>query len=82
LKKSEEKPTALIVRLSLRMLSSKSASYSEASKLLTSAIEKLNVEIQKIYKNEAVVAIVAVDAHHHSRSKRQAAEPKQVSYFV
>lgn len=69
--KREDKPTALIVRLSLRMLSSKSSSYAEASKLITSTIEKLNIEMQKLYKNEAVVTVVTVDAHHHSRSKRQ-----------
>lgn len=77
LKNADEKPTALIIRVSLRMLSSKSSSYAEASKLLTSTIEKLNAAVQKLYKNNAVVAVVTVDSHHHhSRSKRQAA-PKQ-----
>lgn len=80
LEKADEKPTALIIRVSLRMLSSKSSSYAEASKLLTSTIEKLNVAVQKLYQNNAVVAVVTVDSHHHhSRSKRQAEEvkPKQ-----
>jgi len=75
--KREDKPTALIVRLSLRMLSSKSPSYSEASKLITSTIEKLNIEMQKLYKNEAVVTVVTVAAHHLSRSKRQTSSKQE-----
>lgn len=61
--------------MSLRMLSAKhaesSAASSEAIKLLTASIEKLNAAIQKVYKGNAVFAVITV-AEHHTRSKRQA----------
>lgn len=77
----KEKPTALVVRVSLRMLSAKHAESSgasaEATKMLISSIEKLNAAVSKVYDGNAVFTVITVP-EHHVRSKRQApAEPKQ-----
>lgn len=61
------------------MLSAKhsesSAASSEATKLLTSTIEKLNAAIAKVYDGKSVFAVIVVP-EHHVRSKRQAVDPK------
>lgn len=65
----KEKPTALNVRVSLKMLSASGTS--EAKKLLASTIERLNAAVEKAYDGNAVFAVINVHNHHH-RSKRQA----------
>lgn len=46
----------------------------EAVKLLLASIEKLNQSVQKAFNKNVVVAIVTIDEHAISRSKRQAEE--------
>jgi len=77
----KERPTALNVRLSMKMLSGKrsdsSPALAEATKLLTSTIEKLNAAVEKVFDGNAVFAVITLDERQvavgesHSRSKRQ-----------
>lgn len=70
----KEKPTALVVRVSLRMLGKhdeSSPAYAEAAKLLVATIEKLNASIEKVFDGNAIFSVVTV-GEHHIRSKRQA----------
>lgn len=59
------------------MLSAKHAesagASAEATKLLTSTIEKLNAAVSKVYDGNAVFAVITV-AEHHVRSKRHVVE--------
>lgn len=75
----KEKPTALNVRVSLKMLSAKHAESSdaakEANKMLVAAIKKLNEAVIKAYEGNSVFAVITVEEHHHSRSKRQVTPP-------
>jgi renin receptor len=66
----KEKPTALNVRVSLRMLKNSDGGSSEAHKLLTATIEKLSAAVTKAFDGNAVVAVITV-GEHHTRSKRQ-----------
>lgn len=71
----KERPTALNIRLSLKFLSGKhsesSAAASEAVKLLTSTIEKLNTAVEKVFNGNAVVTVITL-AERHIRARRQA----------
>lgn len=73
----KEKPSALIVRMSLRMLSTKhaesSSASSEATKLLIATVEKFSAAVEKAYNGNAVFAVVTL-AERHSRAKRQTEE--------
>ena len=72
------KPAFISIHLSMKSLSKK-ASESEANKLLTTTLKKLNDVIQKAYDNEALVAVITVPSYpHHSRAKR-AAEDDDIS---
>jgi renin receptor len=72
------KPAFISVHLSMKSLSKKT-SESEANKLLTTTLKKLNDVIQKAYDNEALVAVITVPSYpHHSRAKR-AAEDDDIS---
>jgi len=80
----KEKPTALNIRVSLRMVSAKhaesSAAASEAIKMLTEAIEKLKVAVEKVYGGNAVFAVITV-SEHHVRAKRQTTEPDPLNPY-
>lgn len=66
------KPAFINVHLSMNSLSKKT-SESEANKLLTTTLKKLNDAIQKAYDNEALVVVITVPSYpHHSRAKRAA----------
>lgn len=58
------------------MLSNEGA-ITEATKILTATIAKLNSAVVKVYSGNAVFAVISVN-EHHSRSKRQTA-PTEVS---
>lgn len=73
----KEKPTALNARVSLKMLSKNSEASSEALKLLTSTIKKLNAAVEKSYDGNALFAVI-VEANHN-RVRRQA-EPNTNPY--
>lgn len=86
LTEEKEKPTALNVRVSLKMLaasknSESSAAFAEATKILTATIEKLNAVVEKIFDNDAVFVVVTVAEHHAIRTKRQAPGEDTVSWF-
>jgi acetoin utilization deacetylase AcuC-like enzyme len=77
LTEEKEKPTALNVRLSLKMLSAgkhseSSPAFVEATKILTATIEKLNAVVEKVFGGNAVFVVVTVGEHHAIRTKRQA----------
>lgn len=66
------KPAFINVHVSMKSLSKKT-SESEANKLLTTTLKKLNDVIQKVYENEALVAVITIPSiAHQSRSKRAA----------
>ena len=70
------------VRLSLKAFSSKRAdspAYAEATKMLTSTIEKLNAAVEKVFDSNAVFAVITLE-ERHVRSKRQATG-ETVSFF-
>lgn len=71
-----ELPSALVARISLKYLVAEhgnaSLAVAEAKKLLQASIDNLNIAVNKVYLKNAVVAVVLVDEHSVSRSKRQA----------
>lgn len=74
----KELPSAIIVKTSLKQVKNGNA-LQEAKKLLGDAIEKLELAVNKIYKGDAVFAVVTVK--QHSRAKRDAEQaPKAVSF--
>lgn len=75
----KEQPTALNVRVSMKLFSAShepsSPAIAEAQKLLVSAIEKLSATISKATAGNTVFAVITVGEHHSlSRAKRQAGE--------
>lgn len=74
-----EQPTALNVRVSMKLFSASheasSPAVAEAKKLLISAIEKLSASISKATAGNTVFAVITVGEHQsHSRARRQAGE--------
>lgn len=74
-----EQPTALNVRISMKLFlashESSSPAVAEAQKLLISAIEKLSATVSKATAGNTVFAVITVGEHHsNSRAKRQTGE--------
>lgn len=67
LAEEKELPSAIVVKTSLKQVKNGNA-LQEAKKLLGDAIEKLEMAVNKIYKGDAVFAVVTVK--QHSRAKR------------
>lgn len=77
MKKGHELPTAMTIKLSLKMLvashSDTSFAVKEAKKMLVDAITKLAHIVEKVTEGSTLFAVVTVDEHHQvqHRSKRQ-----------
>ncbi|CAO1433769.1 unnamed protein product [Diamesa serratosioi] len=78
LKKGHELPTALTIKVSLKMLvashSDTSSAVKEAKKMLVDSIEKLSHIVEKVSEGSSLFTVITVDEHHQPqhRSKRQA----------
>lgn len=79
-----EQPTALNVRVSLKLFTAShqpsSPAIAEAQKLLISAVEKLSATVSKATSGNAVFAVITV-GEHHSRAKRQAGDEDTKSKY-
>ena len=73
----KEEPAFIAIRLSMKSLSKNLPARSEANKLFTQTINKLNQAVQKKYNNDALFAVVTVEEHmkFHSRVRRQTEDP-------
>jgi renin receptor len=79
-----ELPSAIVAKLSLKLFigehSQTSPAATEAVKLLLASIEKLNQAVQKAFNKNVVVAVVSIDDHAISRTKRQAEQEGPTDY--